>query len=84
MNNFPSTSGPAQAWRTLRSTLRDRLDTRREQRTLARELASYRTTAEVDDLLAALSRDDSGQAEHIRTILTQNLQDRRERHQLAS
>jgi hypothetical protein len=77
MSNFPSTSRPTQAWRTLRGTLRD-------QRSLARELASYRTTADVDDLLAALDRDDSQQAEQIRTILTQNLQDRRGRHQFAS
>jgi hypothetical protein len=84
MSNFPSTSRSTQAWRTLRDTLRNRLESRRDQRSLARELASYRTTAEVDDLLAALHRDDSQQAEQIRTILTQNMQDRRGRHQFAS
>lgn len=73
-------SRPRQFLAEVRDELRERREVRAERRALERELAVYRTRAEVDDLLAALQDHEGAEAEEIREILTtQNL-----RHQLAS
>ena len=69
---------------TVRDDLRVRRAARREQRELVRELATYSTRAEVDDLLAVIDRHESVEAEEIRTILTRNLQNNHVRRPLAS
>lgn len=60
------------------TTLRDRLSARRQaraaQRNLHRELTSYRTHGEVNDLLATLEREDGAEVDAMRTILTRQLQ----------
>jgi hypothetical protein len=59
------------------ATARHGLDERRqalaERRQLKRELASYITRAEVDDLLASLSGQDEASVNEIRTIVRRNL-----------
>ncbi|MCW2712552.1 MAG: hypothetical protein JWP24_2746, partial [Marmoricola sp.] len=52
-------------------------------RTLRRELASYTTRADVDDLLATIEGQENAEAEMIRSILVDNLQ-RRRTHSVAS
>lgn len=56
------------------STLRDELRVRREARAehlgLQRELASYRTPREIDDLLGVIANEDGPDAQRIRDILT--------------
>ena len=63
--------------RGLVSTIRDELRERREARArydaLKRELASYRTTREVDDLLGVVMNQEGPEAEEIRDILLDNL-----------
>ena len=58
------------------TSLRERRQARADQRSLERDLASYSTRSDVDDLLAALRDEDSADAERIRAILARNLQDR--------
>ncbi len=57
----------------LRDDLRERREARAAHRTLARELASYRTPAEVDDLLAAVRQQNGAGSDEIRAILSHNL-----------
>jgi hypothetical protein len=63
--------------RGLFSTIRDELRERREARAryddLKRELASYNTTREVDDLLGVVMNQEGPEAEQIRDILLDNL-----------
>jgi hypothetical protein len=54
---------------TVRDELRERRDQRTARRTLERELASYQTTAEVNDLLGMLSTQDSPEADALREVL---------------
>ena len=68
-----TTRRPRQVLAAVRDELRERREMRRAYRDLARDLASYNTRAEVDDLLAALDNDQSPEAVQIRTILTSNL-----------
>ncbi len=68
------------AWATVRDELRERRQARAEYRSLERDLASYVTRAEVDDLLASVGPTEGPDAERIRLILARNLQ----RSQLAS
>lgn len=62
---------------TLVTRVRDELAIRRERRdatrSLRRDLACYTTPDEIHDLLASIGRDDSADADRVRTILTQNL-----------
>lgn len=62
-----------------RDDLRRRRTARAERRTLERELATYITPAEVDDLLAAMRGHDDAENDQIRTLLT-----RKRRYQYAS
>lgn len=58
-----------------RHSLREHLQARAERRQLRRELSTYTTTAEVDDLLGSLRGQDGIQAEEMRTIVLRNLED---------
>ncbi len=60
-------------WAVVTDELRERRRARAERRELQRELFSYDTPAQVDDLLAALEGRDDAAAEEIRTILSNNL-----------
>jgi hypothetical protein len=71
MNSSTRTS-PRRILADARDELRQRRQARADYRTLERELASYATQAEVDDLLASLSRYDDPEAEMARDILTRN------------
>ena len=73
-------------WAGLRDELRARQQARAAYRNLERDLASYRTPSEVNDLLAAIDRqgDDSPQAEQVRAILARNLTDYRRGQRIAS
>jgi hypothetical protein len=62
-----------QALVTVRDELRERRQARRDYRDLARELSSYNTRADVDDLLASIAHQEGSDAELVRRILTQNL-----------
>ncbi len=57
----------------LRADLRERRATRTASLALQRELASYTTAREVDDLLGAISDQDGPEAQQIRDILLNNL-----------
>jgi hypothetical protein len=61
----------------VRDELRERREARAAYRALERDLASYSTPAEVDDLLAALRWQDDAEAQVIRDILIGNLNRRR-------
>jgi hypothetical protein len=57
---------------TVRDELRDRRQARASRRTLERELASYSTAAEVNDLLGSLRVADDAEIEEIRSIIARN------------
>jgi hypothetical protein len=67
-------------WTAVRGELRERRQDRAEFRALERDLASYNTRAEVDDLLGSIRAAEGPDAERIRLILSRNLH----RNQLAS
>lgn len=60
----------------VRDELRERRQARAAYRALERDLASYSSPAEVDDLLAAVSGQDDAEAQAIRDILMSNLRRR--------
>ena len=62
----------AQLVATVRDELRDRRQARAERRGLERELATYNTPAEVNDLLGSLHGQDDLKVEEIRTIVLRN------------
>ena len=57
----------------IRDDLRERRKARARYQTLQRELASYQTRREIDDLLGAISEQEGPEAEQIREILLDNL-----------
>lgn len=59
---------------TLRDDLRQQRQARREYRTLVRDLASYTSRSDIDDLMAIVDRESGPEAETIREILNQNRQ----------
>ena len=59
---------------TVRDELRDRRQARAEHRTLERELATYTTPSEVDDLIGSMRGQDDAEVDRIRAIVTRNLQ----------
>lgn len=67
-------------WASFRDELLERRQVRAEYRALERDLASYSTRAEVDDLLGSIRHAEGADAERIRLILARNLH----RSQLAS
>jgi hypothetical protein len=68
---------------TVRDDLRERRQARTARRTLERELASYSTPAQVNDLLAALAGQDGDEAAEVRDIVLRN-QLRHDLHRYAS
>lgn len=58
---------------TLRKEARERRKARAAYDTLRRELASYQTTREVDDLLGVIAGQEGPEAQQIRDILLDNL-----------
>ena len=57
---------------TLRDELRERRNARAQYRALQRELSTYRTPREIDDLLGVLANQEGSDAEQIRDILLAN------------
>ena len=60
-------------WTTVKDELRERRENRAALTRLRADLQHYRTPAEIDDLLAAVERQDTIEAEMIRGILSENL-----------
>ena len=60
-------------WTTVKDELRERREARAAKRALEADLATYRTPAEIEDLLASVDREESADAELIRGILMDNL-----------
>jgi hypothetical protein len=60
-------------WTTVRDELRERRDARAHERRLREDLAPYSTPAEIKDLLSAVDREETRDAEVIRSILHENL-----------
>jgi hypothetical protein len=58
---------------TIRTQVRERRQERAEHRALERELASYRTPSEIDELLVVLGHHEGPEAQEVRNILLQNL-----------
>ncbi len=56
----------------IRSQVRERREERAEHRALQRELASYRTPSEIDELLSVLGHHEGPEAQEVRDILLQN------------
>jgi len=70
-------------WTGISDELRERRRDRAARVALRRELATYNTPTEVDDLLGALPDRDDSAAEEIRSILTRNLARRQQSGHLA-
>jgi len=70
-NNF--LRPPAQLVATVRDELRERREARAERRTLERELGTYTTPAEVNDLLGSLQGQDDRAVADIRDIVLRNM-----------
>ena len=56
----------------VRTDIRERRQERAEHRALERELASYRTPSEIDELLVVLGQHEGPEAQEVRDILLQN------------
>lgn len=72
MNTRSILRPPAQLVATVRDELRERRQEREARRTLERELASYTTESDVNDLLRALNGQDGAAADQVREILLRN------------
>ena len=64
--------------------LQERREARAADRRLRRELATYTSLSDIDDLAAALNRYDEAEVAPVREILNQNLMNRTRRTGLAS
>lgn len=71
-------------WTTMTTEISEARADRVLRRQLRDELSTYRTETEIWDLLAAISRDESREADQVRSILEQNLSDLRRPISLAS
>lgn len=69
-------------WTLVRDDLSERRHVRAQYRVLQRELASYTTRNQVDDLLGTIEGQQGAEVDMIRNILASNLQQRT--HPLAS
>jgi hypothetical protein len=69
MNNISLLRPSAQLVATVRDELRDRRQARASRRTLERELASYTTAAEVNDLLESLRGHDDRAVNELRDVV---------------
>ncbi|GAB2884380.1 hypothetical protein [Nocardioides pacificus] len=63
----------AQSWTNALDGLRQRRQTAAARRELERQLASYTTNAEVNDLLASLQGQDEASVDVIREIVVENV-----------
>jgi hypothetical protein len=72
MNTNSFLRPPAKLVATVRDDLRERREARAARRTLERELTSYSTTADVNDLLGSLHGQDGPDAEAVRDIVLRN------------
>lgn len=73
-----------QLWTTVSDDLRERRQARAAHRTLERELATYTTPAEIEDLLGAMRGRDDAASDEMRDLLIRNLQHRHVATPLAS
>ena len=64
---------PMRALASVRDDLRQRRQAREHYRALSRELASYTSASDVNDLLGLISKETGPEAEQIREILSHNL-----------
>jgi hypothetical protein len=71
-------------WTTMTTELSDARADRAMRRQLREELSTYRTEAEIWDLLAAIDHSESREADEVRFILEQNLTNLRRPLALAS
>ncbi|MEI2811610.1 MAG: hypothetical protein V9F00_15860 [Nocardioides sp.] len=71
-------------WTTMTTELSDARADRAMRRQLREELSTYRTEAEIWDLLAAIDHSESREADQVRLILEQNLTNLRRPLALAS
>jgi hypothetical protein len=77
--NTISGSSAGRRWSAVRDDLRDARQARAAHRALERELATYKTPSEVNDLLGSLRGQEGAEVEVIRHILSRNLQQQRPR-----
>ena len=78
MNTNSARKSVTRFWEGFRDDLHEARQAREEHRTLRRELASYTTPADVNDLLGSLRGQEGEDAEMIRHILTTPLHNHRE------
>lgn len=71
-------------WTTMTTEISEARAERVLRRQLREELSTYRTEAEIWDLLAAIDRNESREADQVRSILEQNLSNMRRPLALAS
>jgi hypothetical protein len=72
MNTIQSLPRPYRLAATVRDELRERRQARASRRNLERELASYTTTSEVNDLLGSLRGQDEAAVAQIREVVLRN------------
>jgi hypothetical protein len=72
MNNISIIRPSAHLVATVRDELRGRRVARANRRSLERELASYNTTAQINDLLGSLSGQDGPAVDAVRTMVARN------------
>ncbi len=65
------------SWAAVRDDLRERREARSARQVLRRQLASYSSPHEIDDLMASVRRRDDAGAEEIRRVLASNLYEHR-------
>ena len=68
---------------TIRDELRERRAARAAHQTLKREMASYQTAREVNDLLGVIADQEGPEAQQIRDILLDNLRPKTELYRVA-
>lgn len=72
MNNISFLRPSARLVATVREERRDRREARTARRTLERELATYETPSEINDLLDSLRGQEGSDVEQIRNIVLRN------------
>ena len=72
MNNISILRPTAHLVATVRDELRERRVARANRRSLERELASYTTTAQINDLLGSLQGQDGAAVDAVRTMVIRN------------
>ena len=68
---------------TIRDELHERREARAAHKALRRELASYQTEREVDDLLGVIANQEGPEAQQIRDILLRNRRPTNELYRVA-